>query len=390
MEKLFIVAIVTLLIFIGCKGDEFSSLIKQNQIEKDINIETVIDVPVIQNEAVKEEVDTLSINENKIMYENENVIVYKNMTDTDYKEVIDSPYGDMNATIKWKISNYYSEDDYGEMTINNEVNRITTILKKDINNSIKWMNNNILLIDGRLLYNAENDEKIKLYSDNETSQLLDYSINSNIGQSVLLIKNGAYLNIIVIDIVQETEVSTYDFQIPNAVEMIKYEIAYIDDENIIFNGYDDKGYPGIIKLDLISGESEKYSNDLMVESEYFTADRHIIIFNDLTKLLVLNVSENNSVENAVPIMSDKWYLKEDGIVYIYDNKCYILTYDNNENIELFDLKELNIDSKKNDRILEFCTRHNNLGIFYQTDMNEGLEEDYADINGINYILEINN
>ena len=382
---------VMLLVFAGCKDNEETSLDEQNRSVENINGEGA-EVQAVQNETIKEsvneEVGVLTNNENEIVYENEKVIVYEAMTDTEYKDIIDSPYGGMNVTIKWNLSNYYSEDDYGEIIINKDVNRITTILKKDINNSVVWMNNHVLLIDGRLLYDIETREKVELYSNDETNQLLDYSINADIGQCVLLIKNGQNLSIIVIDIEQQFKVNTYNFSISNALEQIRYAIAYIDDENVIFNGYDDSGYPSIIKLDLVTGKNEQYSDDLMLESEYFTTDKHVIIFNDLTKLLLLNISENGRIEEAVTIMSNKWYLKKDGITYINNNKCYEFTYDNNESKELFDLKELNIDSEKYNGVLEFCMKHDRLGIFYQTSTNEDLEEDYVDINGINYILEV--
>ncbi len=126
----------------------------------------------------------------------------------------------------------------------------------------------------------------------------------------------------------------------------------------------------------------------MVESEYFTKEKHVIVFNDTRKLLVLNISKNDSIEDAVPIISNRWYLREDSIIYTYNNICYECLYDTGENRELFDLKELNIDSEKYNSALEFCMRHDNVGIFYQQDGNEDLEEDYLNINGTNYILEI--
>lgn len=393
MKKMIMLLMVILLLFVGCTDTEESSLVERNQNMEDMNgdDEGTIEIPNKGNEVVKEssekEVHTLS--SNKKVYENENIVIYKNLTDTDYKDIIDSPYDDMNAIIKWNLSNYYYEDNYGEVSINDHENQITTITKTDINNSIVWLNNSVLLIEGHILYNTETKEQVEMYSDNETNQVLDYSINPITKQSVLLVKNNLSLNIIHIDIDEQSELNTFNFSIPEeATEVIKYEIAYVDDTDVLFNGYDDSSYPSIIKLNLISGESEKYSSDLTIESEYFTKEKHVIVFNDARKLLVLNINNNDSIEDAVPIISNRWYLREEGIIYIYNNICYELFYNTGENRELFDLKELNMDSEKYNSALEFCMRHHNIGIFYQPDGNEDSEEDYLNINGTNYILEI--
>jgi len=74
--------------------------------------------------------------------------------------------------------------------------------------------------------------------------LEDFSINLNTEQSVLLIRNEwSSLSVIVIDIARQSVINTYHFPIPDPVgEMIQYRIAYIDDENILFNGYGDINY----------------------------------------------------------------------------------------------------------------------------------------------------
>ncbi len=255
MKKMLVLLMLMLLVFVGCKDGGASSLVEKNQNIEDMNgdDEDTIEIPNKENEVVKEssvkEVDALSSNEK--VYENENIIIYKNLTDTDYKEIIDSPYDDMNAIIKWNLSNYYYENNYGEISINDDENHITTITKTDINNSIVWLNNSVLLIEGHILYNTETKEQVEMYADNEKNQVLDYSINPITKQSVLLVKNNSSLNIIHIDVDEQSELNTYNFSIPEEVaEAIKYEIAYVDDSNVLFNGYEDSGYPSIIKLNL--------------------------------------------------------------------------------------------------------------------------------------------
>jgi len=378
----------------GCKENQpIENAVIPKQVVKN---EDSTDLPIIQKKSMNvddnEATENLSSNEKEKVYENEHVILYKNSIDTDYKDILDSPYGDMYATIKWTLSNRLSEDDFGEVTLSKAEDIIAYVDRKDINNSIVWMSNNRLLIEGHLLYNTESKESVEIYSEDNTHQLEDFSINLNTEQSVLLIRNEwSSLSVIVIDIARQSVINTYHFPIPDPVgEMIQYRIAYIDDENILFNGYGDNNYPAIIQLNLTSGKTETYSDDLLLESEYFNEDDHVIVFQHSSRPLILNLNQDKTIEEGMVIPSDKWYLKEDCMVYMDNNKCYTFSYDTNEINELFDLEELGIDRDHTNR-LQFCMRHNDLGLFIRqkTAKDDSEEEAYMDIKGINYILNIN-